>query len=82
MPSETETLGGDILRGCVAIAAYIDRAPRETFYLLQGGVLPAFKQGRIWISTKTRIREYYNNARYEPRPKKPLSKRIKPRKRA
>jgi hypothetical protein len=76
MPSsETETLAGDILRGCAAIAAYIDRAPRETFYLLQGGVLPAFKQGRIWLSTKSRLREYYNTALYEPRVKKQASKR-------
>ena len=82
MPSsETETLGGDILRGCAAIAAYIDREPRETFYLLQGSMLPAFKQGRIWISTKTRIREYYNTARYEPAPKKEPSERMKRRKR-
>jgi hypothetical protein len=81
MPSsETETLADDILRGCIAIAAFIDREPRETFYLLQGGVLPAFKQGRIWISTKSRIREYYNTARYEPAPKKELSKRIRKRK--
>jgi hypothetical protein len=76
MPSsETETLAGDLLRGCEAIAAYIDRAPRETFYLLQGGVLPAFKQGRIWISTKSRLRRYYNESTFVPAPKKEPSKR-------
>jgi len=62
-------LAADLLRGCAAIAAFIGDDERQTFYGLQTGAIPAIKQGRLWISTKSRLIKHYNEARYEPPPK-------------
>jgi hypothetical protein len=70
MSSETtESLAEDLLRGAEAIGAYVGLDARQTFYYLQTGCLPATKLGRIWISTKTRLRRHFNEARFEPIPK-------------
>jgi hypothetical protein len=59
----------DILKGAVAIGAYLDQDPRSTFYHLQQGNIPATKLGRVWITTKSRLRKHFNEARFEPLPK-------------
>jgi hypothetical protein len=66
----TESLGDEILRGAAAIGAFIGLDPRETFYGLQNGWIPATKEGRIWVSTKSRLRRHYNESSYEPPPGK------------
>jgi len=50
----------DVLRGVPEIASYIRRSERATYHGLQAGQIPAFKEGNIWITTKTRLRLYYN----------------------
>jgi hypothetical protein len=62
-------LAADILRGCAKIAAFTGESERTTYYRLENGQLPALKQGREWISTKSRLRRHYNETTYEPPPK-------------
>jgi hypothetical protein len=67
--SSSETLADDILRGALAIGKFVGLEPRQTFHHLQAGDLPAVKEGRVWVSTKSRLRHFYNEARYQPPPK-------------
>jgi hypothetical protein len=46
----------DALWGARAIAAFIDRPLRQTFYMLETGVLPARKKGAMWVSTRSALR--------------------------
>ena len=46
----------EVLWGAKAIAAAIDRDVRQTFHMLGNGYLPANKVGRIWVSTRNRLR--------------------------
>jgi hypothetical protein len=74
MPPQTsndDSLG--VLRGAKQIGAYVDLRDddgkvdeRATYYLLEKGLLPAFKQGGIWITTKARLREHYNTLASKP----------------
>jgi hypothetical protein len=69
MPSEATvetSLADDIIRGADAIGAFIGLDPRQTFYNLQRGVIPATKEGRLWVTTKSRLRRHYNESRFEP----------------
>jgi hypothetical protein len=63
----TPPLADDLLRGCAAISAFVGLNERQGFHALQHGHLPATKEGRIWISSKSRLRQHYNNNRYEPK---------------
>ena len=44
------------LAGVKAIAAYIGKTERQTFYLLSTGKLPGCKIGAVWHSTKPKLR--------------------------
>jgi hypothetical protein len=61
-----ESLADDLLRGAEAIGAFIGLEPRQAFYGLQAGNIPAVKEGNTWVSTKSRLRKHYNESRYEP----------------
>ncbi len=52
----------DILWGCEAIAAEINRPTHITFRMLQQGLIPAEKAGAIWVSTKSRLRAHFNGS--------------------
>lgn len=65
MTTKSDDLADDILRGAVAIGAFIGIDPRKAFHLLQLGEIPAMKEGRIWTSTKSRLRRHYNESRYD-----------------
>ena len=54
-----DTLAADLLHGCGAIAEFIGVKPRRCFYMLERGVLPARKDGGIWVSAKSVLREHY-----------------------
>ena len=58
MGDQTSDDGGDFLWGCKAIAAFIDRTPRQTFHLLEAKKLPAGKIGPNWIATKSALTKY------------------------
>jgi hypothetical protein len=45
----------DLLWGVEAIASYIGRNNRQTYYLLQTHKIPAQKVGAIWIGRRSKI---------------------------
>jgi hypothetical protein len=45
----------DLLTGGKAIAAYRNESVRRVFYLLERGLLPAWKRGEIWETRKSLI---------------------------
>ena len=53
-------LSDDVLWGCAAIAAEINRPTHITFRMLQQGLIPAEKLGAIWVTTRTRLRAHFN----------------------
>jgi hypothetical protein len=54
-----ESLADDLLRGAEAIGVFIGLGLRETFYGLQEGHIPGRKEGRTWVSSKSRLRKHY-----------------------
>ena len=56
--SDFNPFADDLLRGAKAIAQYIHESERRTYYLLESKCLPAKKWGGIWISSKTKLREF------------------------
>ena len=64
-----KSLADDILRGAEAIGAFIGLEARQTFHCLQAGNLPATKEGKIWVSTKSRLRQFCEWSRFEPEAK-------------
>jgi hypothetical protein len=49
-------IGDDLIWGAEAIAAEINRTPRQTFHMLENGLLPAGKVGEKWVGSRTTIR--------------------------
>jgi hypothetical protein len=47
------------LWGAETIATEINRTIRQTFHLLESGVLPADKVGGRWVSTPRRLRRLF-----------------------
>lgn len=50
----------DLIWGASAIAAEIKRTPRQTFYLLQTGKIPARKLGATWVANREVLRRYFS----------------------
>ncbi|ESZ35054.1 hypothetical protein [Mesorhizobium sp. L2C066B000] len=46
---------GDIVWGCKAIAATINRTPGQTFHMLVKRQIPASKVGAIWVASRRRL---------------------------
>jgi hypothetical protein len=63
---DASDLAADILRGAQAIGRFIGLPERQTFHGLQQGHIPATKEGRVWVTTKSRLRRHYNETRFEP----------------
>jgi hypothetical protein len=53
-------LAADMLFGAEAIAAELGISIRKAFHLLESGHLPASKTGRLWVSTRSRLRKFFN----------------------
>jgi hypothetical protein len=45
----------DILWGVEAIAGYIGKNVRQTYSLLQHGMIPAMKVGTQWVSRRSKL---------------------------
>jgi hypothetical protein len=45
----------DLCWGASAIAETINRSVRQTFWLLENGLLPAKKVGRVWCASRARL---------------------------
>jgi hypothetical protein len=57
---KTKTLAADLLLGAQAIADELGISIRKTFHLLESGQLPARKTGRLWTSTRSRLRKFFD----------------------
>jgi hypothetical protein len=51
-----------LIWGVPAIAQEIDRTPRQTWHLLNSGLLPAKKVGAKWVATKGGLRDFFAKA--------------------
>jgi len=56
---ETSTPADDLLRGIKAIAEFIGKNQRQTFYLAEKQLIPVGKEGGIWTASKTALRDHY-----------------------
>jgi len=56
--STSEAFGDDLLTGAEEIAGYTGDSLRRTNYLLEKGLLPAYKEGRIWKMRKSTHRRH------------------------
>jgi hypothetical protein len=56
--SDDEALSEDLLDGAERIAEYTGWPTRRVFYLLEKGLIPAFKMGNRWIARKSRLRRH------------------------
>jgi hypothetical protein len=45
------------LRGATAIAEFRDEPVRQTYYALEQGRIPAWKEGKVWVTTVEAIAE-------------------------
>jgi hypothetical protein len=54
-----DSLKDDRLNGVKAIAEFTGNDLRRTYHLLATGMLPAGKEGNLWIASKRRLREHY-----------------------
>jgi hypothetical protein len=50
----------DLLWGCRAIAAEINRTERATFNLLETGQLPAKKVGNTWVAVRGKLHALFD----------------------
>ena len=50
----------DLAWGCVEISKVIQRKPRQTFYILEKGLIPAAKKvGGRWVAERSKLREFF-----------------------
>ena len=49
----------DLVWGGRDIAKAINRNPRQTFYLLETGAIPARKVGKIWVADRGELRNWF-----------------------
>jgi hypothetical protein len=57
----------DLIWGCVPIASFIERTPRQTLYMLEKGFIPARKVGGKWCASKRTLRQALADAPSEAR---------------
>jgi hypothetical protein len=56
----TSPLADDLLLGAQAIADEMGIPVRRAFHLLESRHLPADKVGRTWMSTRSRLRRFFD----------------------
>jgi hypothetical protein len=50
----------DRLRGVPAIARFLGESERRTYYLLENSIIPAGKEGAIYVASKSALIADYN----------------------
>jgi hypothetical protein len=55
------SLKSDRLRGAKKIADFRGDDLRRTYYLLERKIIPAFKEGRVWVASKQALRDQYEH---------------------
>jgi hypothetical protein len=68
---ETETLGADKLRGVPEIADFLGENRKVVYDWLENGYLPAGKLGNVWLASKRRLRERYEEITNPPPRERP-----------
>jgi hypothetical protein len=58
MDGQSKNPNHDAAWGAKEIGDEIDQNERQTFYLLEKGVLPAHKVGRKWVASRRLLREW------------------------
>ena len=56
----TDSVAADLLRGVRPIAQEIGETTRRTYYLLENRLIPAGKQGSLWVASRRTLREHYD----------------------
>jgi hypothetical protein len=64
--SAAQALAGDLLWGAVEIGQAIGRSRRQTFHMLERGLLPARKVGGSWAASRRRLLEHLTGAANGP----------------
>lgn len=49
----------DLVWGAAEIGKEINRKPRQTFYMLESGLLPARKVGNQWVAERGKLRAFF-----------------------
>ena len=49
----------DLIWGAKAIGEYINANPRQTYYYLETGKLPAQKIGNLWVASRKALRRHF-----------------------
>jgi excisionase family DNA binding protein len=57
--SESDDLSEDLLDGADEIAEFTGWSRRRVFYLLEKGLIPAFKVGKRWTARKSRLKRHF-----------------------
>ena len=50
----------DILWGATQIADYLGCGKRKVFHLLETGRLPARKVGKVWTTTRSQLKKFFD----------------------
>jgi hypothetical protein len=53
-----KSIGEDLIWGAKAIAAELNQSERQTFHLLERGLLPAGKVGEKWVGSRKALRAH------------------------
>ena len=62
MPDETTTtLSSDILWGAEKIAEFLGINKRQALWKLENGLIPAGKNGRVWVASKRKLTQHFSN---------------------
>ena len=57
--AQADSLANDLIRGAKAISKFIHEDERKTYYLLEKRLIPAGKEGAIWIASRRALRAHY-----------------------
>ena len=53
--ADQTTRSADLLAGAAKIADFLDCSERRAFYMLEKGIVPGFKLGRIWHARRSTL---------------------------
>jgi hypothetical protein len=58
MQDQDNDLAADLLRGIPRIAKFLGTTERQTYYLAEKRLIPAFKRGKIWEARRSTLRRH------------------------
>ncbi|QKC86451.1 DNA-binding protein [Mesorhizobium sp. NZP2077] len=57
--NDNEAQSIDLVWGAENIGKEINQKPRQTFYMLEAGLLPAKKVGTKWVAERGKLRAFF-----------------------